>query len=309
MTDEQDRILPGVMLMLGFCLTAPMIDVFAKLSTQALSVGQVTLARFTLQALLMLPLVWLMRLPLGLSRRAGMLVALRAAVALLFTSSFVAAVTVMPIADALTIVFVAPFILMLLGRFLFGEEVGVRRILASLAGFVGAMFVIQPSLLALGVVALLPLATAVFFAFYLLITRRLSRLMHPVSMQSHTALAAVVMLAPVMWLAAGTGLEPLQWVPPPSGEYWLWLAGVGLAATVSHLSITYALRFAPSATLAPLQYLEIPTAVVAGYLVFADFPTPLTWAGIAIIIGSGLYVIHRERINARIQAKPPAPAR
>lgn len=309
MTDEQDRILPGVMLMLGFCLTAPMIDVFAKLSTDALSVGQVTLARFTLQALLMLPLVWLMRLPLGLSRRAGALVALRAAVALLFTSSFVAAVTAMPIADALTIVFVAPFILMLLGRFLFGEEVGMRRILASLAGFVGAMFVIQPSLLALGVVALLPLATAVFFAFYLLITRRLSRIMHPVTMQSHTALAAVLMLAPVMWLAAGTGLEPLRWVPPPSGEYWLWLAGVGLAATVSHLSITYALRFAPSATLAPLQYLEIPTAVVAGYLVFADFPTPLTWAGIGIIISSGLYVIHRERINSRIQAKPPAPAR
>jgi drug/metabolite transporter (DMT)-like permease len=63
--------------------------------------------------------------------------------------------------------------------------------------------------------------------------------------------------------------------------------------------MTYALRFAPSATLAPLHYLEIVAAVALGYLVFGDFPNAMTWAGIAVIVGSGLYIIHRERITAR----------
>jgi drug/metabolite transporter (DMT)-like permease len=64
------------------------------------------------------------------------------------------------------------------------------------------------------------------------------------------------------------------------------------------MAITYALMFAPSSTLAPLHYLELVMAVALGYLIFGDFPTPLTWAGIAIITASGLYVIHRERIAA-----------
>jgi drug/metabolite transporter (DMT)-like permease len=85
----------------------------------------------------------------------------------------------------------------------------------------------------------------------------------------------------------------------PQGRFWAFLAGVGVAATVSHLAITYALKFAPSATLAPLHYLEIVAAVALGYLIWGDFPTPLTWIGIALIIGSGLYVIHRERLAAR----------
>ncbi len=65
------------------------------------------------------------------------------------------------------------------------------------------------------------------------------------------------------------------------------------------MCMTYALKFAPSATLAPLHYLEIVAAVALGYLIFNDFPNPLTWAGIAVIVSSGLYIIHRERMVAR----------
>jgi drug/metabolite transporter (DMT)-like permease len=73
--------------------------------------------------------------------------------------------------------------------------------------------------------------------------------------------------------------------------------------------MTYALKFAPSATLAPLHYLEIVAAVTLGYLVFGDFPNPMTWAGIAVIVASGLYIIHRERVARRHrvrQARRPA---
>jgi drug/metabolite transporter (DMT)-like permease len=67
--------------------------------------------------------------------------------------------------------------------------------------------------------------------------------------------------------------------------------------------MTYALKFAPSATLAPLHYLEIVAAVALGYAVFGDFPNALTWAGIGVIVASGLYLIHRERINARTRKR------
>lgn len=268
-----------------------MIDVFAKLATIELSVGQVTLARFSVQASLMIPLLLVLGVSWRVQNQQFWWLTLRAVVALIFTATFVAAISVMPIAEALTILFVSPFILMLLGRYAFQEEVGTGRIVLSLVGFGGALLVIQPSIMRLGWVALLPLATALFFAIYLLITRRLSRQMHPVALQAHTAVVAVVLLAP--WVLLSTG-EDIRWVHPPHLEYWWFLAGVGVAASISHLAVTYALKFAPSATLAPLQYLEIPTAVIAGYFIFGDFPTPMTWLGMATIMGSGLGVVYRE---------------
>lgn len=297
-----DRVLPGVALMLGFCLIAPLIDVAAKLASASVPVGQITLARFMVQGALMLPVVLLMRLPMGMTSRAWRLTFWRAVFSILATFSFVAAVAVMPIADALAIVFVEPFIILLLGWLMFGEQVGHRRLGASVVGFLGCLLVIQPSFVVFGIAAFFPLATALFFALYMLITRRLSREMHPAVMQSHTALMAVALCLPVLLLGDGAlGLVM------PQGVAWFWLFGVGLAATVSHMFITYALRFAPSATLAPLHYLEIVSAVALGYLVFGDFPNALTWMGIAIIASSGLYIIHRERLaHGQGRAAPPA---
>ena len=81
----------------------------------------------------------------------------------------------------------------------------------------------------------------------------------------------------------------------------VWMTGVGLAAAVSGIFGVYAYRSAPASTLAPLQYLEIVTTTIFGWLVFRDFPDPLKWLGIAIIIGSGLYIVWRER---RFSSKP-----
>lgn len=107
-----------------------------------------------------------------------------------------------------------------------------------------------------------------------------------------------------MVLADGTGIPSLDpiW---PQGWNWLWLFMVGFWAAVSHMCMTYALKFAPSATLAPLHYFEIVTAVILGYLIFDDFPNPLTFAGIAVIVASGLYIIHRERLAAREKRATP----
>lgn len=294
---ETDRILPGVALMIFFCVVAPLIDVASKLAAQEVPVGIVTLGRFVLQGALMAPIVALMGLDLRLSRRALRLTALRALCAIGSTYCFVAAVKVMPIADALAIAFVEPFVILLIGRLVLGEQVGPRRLGAAVVGFVGALFVIQPSFVAFGAIALFPLGTAVFFAAYMLVTRALSNEVHPVTMQLHTALAATALCLPLLGLGAMMA-EPSLALVLPQGIFWLWVFCVGLAATISHMAMTYALKFAPSSTLAPLHYLEIVTATLFGYLFFRDFPNALTWVGVAIIVASGLYVIHRERVTA-----------
>lgn len=299
-----DRIITGVMLMLAFCMLAPLLDVSAKLATATLPVGQIVTARFVVQAGLMLPFVLLMRLDWRMGRRMMGFVLARAICLMLATYCFVAAVAVMPIADALAIVFVEPFILLLLGRLLFGDEVGPRRIIASTVGFLGAILVIQPSISAFGWVALFPLGTAFTFAFYMLITRQMSRSMHPVTMQLHTAIAGTLICLPLMAAFDESGIKELDAIFPVGIE-WLWLFGVGFWAACSHMCMTYALKFAPSATLAPLHYAELITAVALGYLIFDDFPNLMTWAGITIITGSGLYIIYREHVNARAVVTAP----
>ena len=297
-----DRILPGVGLMLAFCVLAPLLDVSSKLAAHSIPVGQITGARCVVQGALMLPIALFMGTTLRLDRRMAGLIFLRAVFLILSTYTFVAGIAIMPVADALAIAFVEPFILLILGSFLFGDIIGPRRIAACAVGFGGALMVIQPSLAAFGTIALYPLGTAFFFAFYMLITRHMSRSMHPVAMQLHTSLAGSAICLPVLWLLNGTGIPSLDAVQP-QGIAWLWLFGVGFWAALSHICMTYALKFAPTSTLAPLHYLEIVAAVVLGYLVFSDFPNAMTWAGIVVIVSSGLYIIQREHRVARDAAR------
>ncbi len=296
-----DRVLTGVLLMVSFCILAPLIDVASKIAVQFVAVGVVTLARFIVQGALMAPFMMRLDQPWRMSRRARRLLILRALLNIGSTMSFVAAVGVMPLADALAISFVEPFIILLIGRLWLNEQVGPRRISASVVGFGGALLVIQPSFAQFGAVALLPLSCALCFALYMLVTRSLSQELHPVAIHCQTALIAVPVC--VLLLIAGTaaGIAPLAFTLP-EGVVWLWCLAMGVAATVSHMAITWALKFAPSSTLAPLHYLEIVTATIFGYLFFSDFPGGMTWAGIAIIIGSGLYIIHRERVVSRRRA-------
>ncbi len=283
-------------LMIGFCITAPMLDVFAKLAAAEIPVGQIAFARFVVQAALMLPICWVLGRKITVVRRDLPLMIARSLCLLAATICFFAAIRVMPIADALAIAFVEPFILLLLGYLIFKDTIGPRRIIASATGFCGALLVIQPSIATFGLVALFPLATAVTFAFYMIITRSLSRRVDPMTMQFQTAFIALVCSLPLIILHEPLGLTEFD-IVWPTNLFWLWLFGVGVAAATSHLMMTYALVFAPASTLAPLHYLEIVTAVALGYFVFGDFPNLLTWIGIAIIVCSGLYVIQRERMD------------
>ncbi len=200
----------------------------------------------------------------------------------------------LPLADAVAMAFVMPFMMLFLGWLVLSEEVGTHRLLACTVGFAGTLLVVQPSFAAVGPPALLPLLVAFIFALFMLVSRQLAKENDPIVMQAISGMVSTVILAPVALLLAYAQVPYFQILTPSTRE-WVLLAGVGVLGTAGHLLMTWALRFAPAASLAPIQYLEIPIATAVGWLVFRDLPNGLAAIGIAIIMCAGLYVLHVER--------------
>jgi drug/metabolite transporter (DMT)-like permease len=201
---------------------------------------------------------------------------------------------------------VLPFLMLLLGHYLLGEEVGIRRMAACAVGFVGTLMVVQPAFREVGWPALLPLGVAVNFAFFMLVTRQIAREVDAISLQAVSGLVAMAVVAPVLWLLPGSAVPGFGWQPPEPG-LWGMILGIGLFGTLAHLLMTWSLRFAPGATLAPLQYLELPIATALGFFIFGDLPNGLATLGIFIIMAAGLYILMRERATARPSVPAPVP--
>lgn len=289
----------GLILVTSAFLFAPGLDVFAKLLTDYHAPGQVALGRFALQTLILLPLVALWggwsrpRLAHGL---AGTFLA----TALL---CFNAALEVMPIANAIAIFFVEPLILTVLSAVFLGERIGWRRVTAVMVGLIGAMIVIRPNWEAFGPAAILPLGTAFCFAGYMLVTKRLVAHGKPLALQFWTGAASsgVLLVACLIGTQAGVAVLTLTPIADAAIGYFL---GMAVIAVIGHQMLVLALARVDASVIAPMQYLEIFSAVVFGWWIFGDFPDALTWVGTLIIIGSGIYVFHRE---ASAQAAPSGP--
>lgn len=293
-----DNPVLGIGLMMGFVVFGPFIDIFAKLATETIPVIEIAMFRFLVQGIWLLPIaafIGCLSLP---DRRDIWLYLMRGFLILMSTVTIVGAVKFMPIADAIAIVFVEPLILLLLGKYFLGETVGWRRLTACVFGFFGAVLVIQPSFVEFGWPAFLPLATAIFFAIYLIMTRSMSRRIHPVAMQTYTSAGALVVSVPLLLAFDGSGVAMLDPVLP-EGDAVIWLFLCGTAAAVSHMFLSYAFRFAPTTILGTIHYLEIATATIYGYLIFNDLFNGLAAIGVSIIIATGLYLMMRERTLSR----------
>ncbi len=273
----------------------PAIDAIAKFLTDALAPAQIAWARFFFQMLFLAPLALRRDRLVHLADTPWHL--LRGALIAAATTCFFTALMVMPLADNIAIFFVEPLILSLLAGVLLKEGIGWRRIGAILVGFGGAMLIVRPSFAAFGVYALLPLAAGTFFAFYLLLTRMLGHRTDAIMMQVSAGIGGLVTMSLLMGLGLVTDWPLLEWRTPDAASWGL-LMLLGLVATVAHLLIVQAFRRASAVVLAPFQYLEIMSAVFWGWLIFGDWPEPMTWLGIAIIVAAGLYVFHRERKRA-----------
>lgn len=305
-----DKPLLGIALMLGFCVTAPLGDASAKLIGQpelGQPVVQVLFLRFVMQALFLVPLALATGRALSMSRELTFFVFLRSVlhvtgVGLMFTS-----LRFLPLAETVAIAFVMPFILLLLGWLLMDEEVGWRRLAACAVGFCGTLLVIQPTFADVGWPALLPLGVALNFALFMLVTRRIAKATDPIAMQGVSGVMAVVLLLPLMAYGFFTGAGGIGPVPVPGEAIWIYLM-LGVLGSFGHLLMTWSLRYAPSATLAPMQYLEIPVATLIGWAIFGNLPNGLAAVGIAITVGAGLYIILRERAIAQQTVTAPQAA-
>lgn len=289
-----DRPFIGILFMLAFCVLAPMGDAFAKVLGETIPLVQLLLVRFAAQAVLFLPFGPVLRL----SRRAYWLTALRTLLHIAGVGAMFTSLRYLPLADAVAIAFVMPFILLVLGKYFLNEEVGRVRIAACCVGFGGTLLVIQPSFAEVGLPALWPLFVAFAFAGFMLVTRQVAKEADAISIQTVSGMMATVILGLALLATRGSDIAILQIVMPDRHEAML-LAGIGLIGTVAHLMMTWSLRFAPSTTLAPMQYLEIPVATLIGWIVFRDLPNGLAAVGIVVTIGAGLFIVLREQATAR----------
>jgi len=214
--------------------------------------------------------------------------------------SFITTLKAMEVADAIAIFFVEPIILTILGSIFLKETIGWRRYTACAVGFFGAMLIIQPSFEEVGFVALLPVVTALCIAVYVMITRVVSHSEDAWSMQFQTGIWGVGFSLILLAIGRATGSAILDPVLPDLIAM-LYLLGVGASAAAAGILTVHAYRAVPASTLAPLQYFEIVSATIFGWLVFGNFPDAIKWLGIFIIIGSGLYILWRER---RFASKP-----
>ncbi len=301
---RQQTIVRGIGIMTVAMLIVPTMDVLAKLLTAEMPALEVAFGRFVGQ----LVAAVLVGSALGEGRRLVPPKLLGHVLRSLFLAAtslmFFSALATMPLTDALAIAFAEPMILTAASPWLLGETVGWRRWAACGVGFLGTLMIIRPSFEQFGATALLPLGAAFTFAGYHVMTRRLAGEGSLVAVQFVTGVVGTVALGVVLAATAAAGLLSR---PPvmPQGASWVWFLGIGALSFLTHGMIVRAFEFAPAAVLAPFGYLEIVSATILGFLVFGDFPDGPTWVGIAVIVGSGLYIVHRERVHGRSREVPP----
>ncbi|TCO74058.1 DMT family transporter [Rhodovulum euryhalinum] len=290
--------IPGGMAAMAVAmLLLPVGDAFAKLLTGAMPPLEVALWRLASQVLWLLPVAVLLRGRFR-GRMLSPVVALSGLLMATTLFGLITAFAVMPIATAIAIFFVEPLLLTLLAGPLLGEVPGPKRLIAVGVGLVGALIVIRPSFAAFGPAALFPLLAALAYALNMILLRRASATRSALTIQMGASIyAALAMAVLVGGLVAAGRLEMA--IPALPGWEWAAILGAGATATAAFVLIAEAFRRAEASSLAPLQYLEIVGATAVGYLVFGEFPDRVTWLGVAIILGSGLYVYRRERQQDR----------
>jgi drug/metabolite transporter (DMT)-like permease len=278
----------GIGMMLLATLLFTVMDSIAKSLTATYPVQQVIWARYFFQFALMLLLIPRLGVA-GLlwTRRPGVHIA-RGLLLTISTGCMITAISVVPLADAYTITFTAPFLVTVLSVPLLKERVGWRRWTAVLVGFAGVLIVFRPIAAPVHWAMLLPLITAACFALYQILTRK-------VSYDSRET--AFMMLFYLAWVgtAVMSAIVPSYWQTVAAGD-WAWMIGMGALGAAGHLILIRALTITPASLLSPFIYSQIVWALGIGYLWFDDVPTIWMLVGCTVIVASGLYVFYREAV-------------
>jgi len=212
----------------------------------------------------------------GQGFRAGLVVA--------GTFLFVSGLEFLPLADAISITFAGPLFITAMAAAILGETVGWRRWVAVAVGFTGVLLIMRPGSGAIQWAALLPLAASFTGALRDIVTRYLA------GRESSVAILAVTTLAVIV---AGFLTLPFGWQPVAIQDIFLFALG-GVLLGSAHYFLIEAFRFAEAALVAPFKYASIIWAVLFGFVIWGDLPDAWTLFGSAVVIASGLYILHRE---------------
>jgi S-adenosylmethionine uptake transporter len=249
-----------------------------------------------------------------LKTRRSLLHLFRGLVIVISNLTFFTALAVVPLAEATALFFVAPLMITLLSIPLLGEKVGVYRLGAVAAGFVGVAIMLRPwqsgeERHAGYLILLMPVFAAFTYALYQILTRKLGASTKASAMAVYIQ-AIFILVSLGFFLVAGDGRfaenagnESTRfllraWVWPEGGDIWLFL-GLGFNSAVVAYTLAQAYRLADAATIAPFEYVGLPLAVMWGWLIWGEVPGPTVTAGILLIMGSGLFVFLRERQKNR----------
>jgi len=281
---RDDRVGQGIACILFAMFAMSMMDGMAKWLGQGYSPVQIAFFRGLFALIPVLMIVWQSGGINALRTRHPLGHLFRAATTWLALVCFFAAIRSMPLADAVAIAFAAPLFVTALSVPFLGESVGPRRWLAVIVGFIGVLVMVRPGAGAFQPEALLVLLAALGYALAMLVTRRLTR--------TETNAAILFYSTAGATLANGL-LLPFFWVTPTAGDLGLF-AGLGLIGGVGSFFMVLAYRHAPAAVIAPFDYTALLWATLLGWLVWQELPDAPVWFGAAIVVLSGLYIIHRE---------------
>ena len=263
----------------------PFMDTIAKYLSAELSFFQITWARYFFTVFFTLPFMFFFfRKNLTWSTQPKLQI-FRGLTLFFANILFFYSISVISMAKALTLAFVAPLITTALSPIFLGEKVGFRRWSAVIIGFLGSLIVIRPGFIEFNLATVAALGTGFFYGIYLVITRKL---------HSSDSPLLTLLLTGVVGGVIASFIVPVVWVNP-SFNQWALLALMGVFACLGHLFLILSLKYADASKLAPFGYFEIVTNVILGYYFFSDFPHYWTWVGLTIIVCSGVYISFRER--------------
>lgn len=291
---RSDQPLRGIMLLMGSTIFLACSDAMAKYLARTLPPVEVAWLRFAMFALILAPFIVINPGVLR-SVRPG-LQAMRALAMLASSLLFITGLRFLPIAEASATAFVAPIFVTALSVLLLSEKVGRRRWVATIAGLCGVLIVVRPGTAAFNVASILPILSAVAWACTLVATRLISGADRVITTMAFAALAGFLVLSAIV---------PFYWVAPNVTEIMIG-AAIGVAATAGHWIVVMAFRYADASVLAPFSYSQLLWVTLLGFAMFGEIPDVWTFAGAAIIVASGVYTAHRERMRhvSMVQVEP-----
>lgn len=285
--------LRGGLLMAVAMAAFSVTDVISKFLTAQMNFGEVMLLRGGVAGVLIGAVVLHQRAWRPLRILLMPAVALRIIGEIFGTVLFLAAISRLPLADVSAIVQSQPLAATLAAVLVLGERVGWRRWLAIAAGFVGVLIVVRPGIAGFEPLALLALGSVAFYALRDLATKKIATDIPALFVTFLTTMAIAV--------AGAIAMVPLGGWSQPSPSAMALLTGAAVLILVGYQSVILALRAADVSAVAPLRYTQLLWAMLFGYVVFGDLPDGAMVLGASVIVVSGLYAFHRDRVRGRPQ--------